>query len=152
MTNEILIFHDRCLIPERDTIGVVGEYNAEKLIFRKFHDINGDPIENYVMQVVIQAGGERYIDEPVNDEFPIDSRFTNTDSIILVVQFLKAGEVKWRSYPLTLNVIESLPDSKQHRTYLENFEIIINEDGELIIGHDGNFRFRRVGDNLEVNI
>lgn len=153
MINEIKIFPDRCLIPESDNVGVIGEYNAEILHFIKPASINCEPIENFTMQLVVQTGDERYVDEPdENGEFKLDSRFTNSDSLTLVVQFLKDGEVKWRSLPLTLFIVESLPDSKEHRTYLNNFTVDINEDGHLIIGHDGNINFRRVGDNLEVNI
>ena len=152
MINRIRVFPDRCLIPEHDNIGVIGEFNAEILRFESPETINGEAIENFTMQVVIQTGDERYIDEPENNEFKLDARFTNENNFTLVVQYVQEGEVKWRSLPLNLYIADALPDSKEHRTYLNNISFEINEDGHLIIGHDGNINFRRTGDNLEVNI
>lgn len=153
MTNKILIFPDRCLIPEHDTVGVVSEYNAEILHFIKPENINGEEIENFTMQILIQVGVDRYAINVVDDEFALDDRFTGEEKIEIAIQFLQGDVVKWRSYMLPLYFADSIPDDDEHRNYLTSLDFEIDENGHLIMEWEGgNIDFNLNGNDLEVDI
>lgn len=152
MIKRIKICRSRNLLIEcgNNKVGTVGEHNATVLFFIKPSEINGEPIEHFTMRLVISVGGERYLEEPDGNELALDERYTGSEKLTLVVQFLKNTEVKWTSYPLDLYFVESLPDDKSHRPYMSYLDFKV-EDGNLYVRTDGNIRFRINGQNLEVN-
>lgn len=133
-------------------VGVIGENNAEILDIKKPDKINGETIENFICQFVISVDDEIYVIEPYSNQFSVDERFTSAESLILVVQFVKDGEVKWKSHKTTLFLHSSLSDVENHRNYLDSIDFSINARGHLIMDYEGNIDFNRNGDNLEVDI
>lgn len=161
MIKQIIINENRYLDIVEDEIifsdfgaGVIGENNAEVLRFTtKPKTINGDPIENFTMQILIQVGIDRYAINVVDDEFALDDRFTSAEKIIIAVQFLKGETVKWRSYALPLYLVDSVSDDDEHRNYLTSLDFEIDENGHLIMEWEGgNIDFNLNGNDLEVTL
>lgn len=150
MINTIKICPDRCLIPENDRIGIMGEVNAEILHFIKPTEINGESIDDFSMRVVLESAGERYKVDMISDELPLDERYTGGDTLTVAVQFIQDNKVKWMSLPLTFILLKSLPDDENYKNYLDFLKI--DCDGKNIdIEYEGNIDIQINDGYLEVD-
>lgn len=132
MTNKILIFPDRQLFPEREYVGIVGENNAEKLIFRKPAEINGRPIDEFTMRVIFNNKNGSYVREvDAENSITLNTALTVGETLTVIVQFLYTNIVKWSSAPLTLYLRNAGDDSGEHsgndaETMLADFVAALN--------------------------
>ncbi|MCQ2484749.1 MAG: hypothetical protein MJ168_05385 [Clostridia bacterium] len=114
MINTIRIFPDRCLMADSNKIGIMGEVNAEILHFVHPAEINGEGIENFDCELVFQNeyNGEpaRYVYSLEGTDFKIPVELTTSPELVLMVQYLKGSQVKWKSCPTTFYLADSIND------------------------------------------
>lgn len=158
MITNIIIHDNRCLEVDRKTgyfldiglVGVTGEKNAEVLHFVKPETINDEPITNFSMRAIVESAGDRYVVDMSTDDLRLDDRYTGGEELNLAVQFLKEGEVKWMSIPLSLMLYSSLSDDENYRNYL-NFLKIDCDGKTLDIEYEGNLDIQVNDGYLEVD-
>ena len=109
-----LVCRDKETMLSDDILGVTGENNATILYFITPEKINDIEISEFEMIAVFNGAFGNFKKEVKNNELPLTFDLTQSECVDVSVQFMKDGEIKWKSFDKRFYFIHGNDDSGEN--------------------------------------